>query len=264
MRNSSWSNSTRTSLAVARALTEVAGLDVERRRRGRSSDISRLWNTRSLRLAQVLALLGRQLVEVLEDPFEVAVGGDQLRRRLLADARDAREVVARVAAQRGVLGVLPGGDAGALDDAGFVVERVVGDAALVVEHLDVRVFDELVGVAVAGDDDDVDARRRRRGWRAWRSRRRPRRPSISSIGMRSASSTSRISGSCGANRSGVSLRPALYSASSSSRNVRPGRVERHRDVVGLLVGEHLHEHRREPVHRVGDRAVGVARSVGSA
>ena len=63
------------------------------------------------------------------------------------------EVVARVAAERGVLGVLRRRDAGALEDAGLVVEHVVGDAAPVVEHLDVRVGDELVAVAVAGDDD---------------------------------------------------------------------------------------------------------------
>ena len=72
----------------------------------------------------------------------------------------AGQVVGRVAAQRGVLEVLRRRDAGALDDAGLVVERVVGDAAPVVEHLDVRVLDELVAVAVAGDDDDVVAARR--------------------------------------------------------------------------------------------------------
>ena len=33
-----------------------------------------------------------------------------------------------------------------------------------------------------------------------------------------------------------------------------GRVERDRQVVGLLVGAHLGQHRREPVHRVGDGA----------
>ena len=91
------------------------------------------------RLTQVLPLLRRQVVEVLEDPFEVAVGGDELRRGLLADAGHAGQVVARVAAQRRVVGVLRGRDAGALDDPGLVVERVVGDAAAVVEHLDVRV-----------------------------------------------------------------------------------------------------------------------------
>ena len=82
---------------------------------------------------------------------------DQLGRRLLADAGHAGQVVARVAAQRGVLRVLRRRHAGALDDAGLVVERVVADAAAVVEHLDVGVLDELVGVAVAGDDDDVVA-----------------------------------------------------------------------------------------------------------
>ena len=52
-----------------------------------------------LGLAEVLALLRRELVEVLEDAFEVAVGGDELRRRLLPDAGDAGKVVARVAAR---------------------------------------------------------------------------------------------------------------------------------------------------------------------
>ena len=36
----------------------------------------------------------------------------------------------------------------------------------------------------------------------------------------------------------------------------PGRVEHDRDAVGLLVAEHLHQHRREAVDRVGDRALG--------
>ena len=68
------------------------------------------------------------------------------------------QVVGRVAPQGRVLRVERGGHAGALGDAGLVVERVVGHAPLVVEHLDVGVLDELVAVAVAGDDDDVVAR----------------------------------------------------------------------------------------------------------
>ncbi len=44
-------------------------------------------------------------------------------------------------------------------------------------------------------------------------------PSTSTVGIASASSTSWINGSCEENTSGVSLRPALYSASISSRNV---------------------------------------------
>ena len=57
-------------------------------------------------LAEVLTLLGREVVEVLEDAFEGVVGAHELRRGLLADARDAGQVVARVAAQRRVLRVL--------------------------------------------------------------------------------------------------------------------------------------------------------------
>ena len=38
--------------------------------------------------------------------------------------------------------------------------------------------------------------------------------------------------------------------------VRPGLVEHDRDAVGLLVAEHLHEHRREAEDRVRDRALG--------
>src|SRR5581483_12481829 len=50
-----------------------------------------------------------------------------------------------------------GVNAGALLDAGLVVQHVVAHAPAVVEDLDVGVFDQLVGVAVAGDDDDVVA-----------------------------------------------------------------------------------------------------------
>ena len=63
----------------------------------------------------------------------------------------------RIAAERGVLHVLGGVDAGALDDARLVVVGVVRHAALVVDDPDVRVLDELVAVPVAGDDQDVVA-----------------------------------------------------------------------------------------------------------
>ena len=92
---------------------------------------------------------------MLEDLFERPVGRHELRRRLLTDARDAGEVVARVAAERRVHGVLLRGDARTLDDPRLVVQHVVGHAASVVEDLDVRVRHELVGVPVAGDDDHV-------------------------------------------------------------------------------------------------------------
>ena len=134
---------------------------VDRRSSGTSRTrtiTSSFWRTFASCAARFSRSFGRLLVEVLEDAVEPAVGGDQLGRRLLPHPGHARQVVGRVAAQRGVLRVERGRDAGALLDAGLVVERVVGHAALVVEHLDVRVLDELVAVAVAGDDDDVVAR----------------------------------------------------------------------------------------------------------
>ena len=90
---------------VERALTEIVGGD---------ADVAVAPQDRHLPVqqhpvahrAEVLALLRRELVEVLEDPFERAVRVDELGRGLLADAGDAGQVVAGVAAQRGVLGVL--------------------------------------------------------------------------------------------------------------------------------------------------------------
>ena len=153
-------------LGLVRADHQVVG-DLDRGVAAQHADLEVLAHPR-LGLGQRGAQLRRQLVEVGEDAVEPAVGRDQLGGRLLADARDARQVVARVAAQRGVLRVLRRRDAGALEDPGLVVERVVADAAAVVEHLDVRVADELVGVAVAGDDDDVVAAGRRPARRPWR------------------------------------------------------------------------------------------------
>ena len=136
----------------------------------RTSTISSaFWRTWASCSARFGAQLGRLLVEVGEDPVEAAVGVDQLGRRLLPHPGHAGQVVGRVAAERGVLRrSAPGVHAGALEDAGLVVEGVVGHAALVVEHLDVRVLDQLVAVAVAGDDDDVVAVRRGPRWPAWR------------------------------------------------------------------------------------------------
>ena len=111
VRNSSWLNSTRTcspSNAPWRELVELdAAVDVEVRAR----DISRFLNTRSLALAEVLRCFGGSSSRCSKIAFEVAVGRDELGRGLLADAGHAGQVVARVAAQRRVLGVLRGRDA---------------------------------------------------------------------------------------------------------------------------------------------------------
>ena len=138
----------RTELEEVEQPLDLVGLGLDRqRRRGRHS-IGRVAAEHHqlvvrpdprLVLGERRAQLRRLLVDVGEDAVEAAVGVDQLGRGLLADARHAGQVVARVAAQRRVLRVLRGRDAGLLDDAGLVVERVVADAAPVVEHLDVRI-----------------------------------------------------------------------------------------------------------------------------
>ena len=105
-------------------------------------------------VGQVLAQLGRQSVEVGEEGVEVPVLVDQLGRRLLPHPGHAGKVVRGIAAQRGQQRVLARAHPGALLDARLVVEGVVADPPPVVEHPDVGILDQLVGVAVAGHDDD--------------------------------------------------------------------------------------------------------------
>ena len=154
VRNSRKLNSRLTS-AGSGCIASSPGMSIGASRR--STVTSWFLRTRCLVLGERRPELRRQLVEVGEHAVEPAVGRDQLGGGLLPHPGNAGQVVARVAAQRGVLGVLRRRDAGAVEDAGLVVEHVVADTAAVVEHLDVRVAHELVGVAVAGDDHDVVA-----------------------------------------------------------------------------------------------------------
>ena len=81
---------------------------------------------------------------------------DPLRGRLLPHPRDAREVVGRIAAQRREVGVLRGREAVLLQQGGRVVALHLRHAPGRVQHRDV-VADQLEGVAVAADDQDVHA-----------------------------------------------------------------------------------------------------------
>ena len=109
-------------------------------------------------LAERVACLALDLVDAVDQVLERAELHDPLGRGLLADAGDGGQVVARVAAQRGEVRVLGRGQPVLLHQGGRVVALHVGHAAAVVEHGHV-VVDELEGVAVAGDDEDVVARR---------------------------------------------------------------------------------------------------------
>ena len=199
--------------------------------------------------------LGRLLVDVGEDPVEAAVLVDQLGRRLLPHSRHAGQVVGVVAAQRRVLRVEGGRDAGLLLDARLVVEGVVADAAPVVEHPDVRVAHELVAVAVTGDDDHVvalaDEQVDGRGDQV--------------VGFPAgavdrwipiASSTSRTSPICWRRMSGAALALRLVLGLGLVTERRLGPVEGDEHAVGLLVLQHVDQHRREAEHGVGDLPAG--------
>ncbi len=241
-------------LPVPRTLTELVGLHPEIEIAAQQRHLAVLEDAVA-HLVEVLPLLRWQLVEVLQDRFERAVGGHELRGGLLADAGHTGQVVARVAAQRRVFGVLHRCDAGALEDAGFVVEHVVGHAPPVVQHFDVRVFDELVGVAVAGHDDHVDA-----GVTGPPGQRADHVIGLDALDFEdgNAQRVEHLADErhLGAKDVGCRLSARLVLGVHRVAKGRSGSVERNRDVLGLLVGEHFHEHRREAVHRVGDRAVG--------
>lgn len=108
-------------------------------------------------VAQGLADLALDLVGALDQLGERAVLGDPLGGRLLADARDARQVVRRVAAQGREVGVLLRAQSVLLLDLGRGEAGQLRDALGGVQHGGV-IAHELEGVAVAGDDQHVEAR----------------------------------------------------------------------------------------------------------
>ena len=75
-------------------------------------------------------------------------------------------------------------------------------------------------------------------------------PSTPTCRIRSASSTSRSSGSCPENSVGVAERPALYSGYSAARKVLRDTSKATPDVGGRLVAQHVDQHRGEAVDGV--------------
>ena len=97
----------------------------------------------------VLAQLWGQLIEVGIDAVEISIGGEHLRCSLLPDTGDSRQVVRTVTAHGGQHRITLWLNPGALDDPGLVIERVVTDPALVVEHPHIRVLHQLEAISVA-------------------------------------------------------------------------------------------------------------------
>ena len=158
-------------------------------------------------------------------------------------------------------GVTPG----ALDDAGLVVERVVGDAALVVEHLDVRVV-RRAGTQSRSPVTITTSMPVGRG------------AASASVAMTSSASTPGDLERAGS----AAPRAPRGSAASAARRGRaspcgwpcsrrrarggtsaPGASNATAMPSGCSSAEHLDEHRREAVDRVRDRARG-RREVGRA
>ena len=73
--------------------------------------------------------------------------------------------------------------------------------------------------------------------------------------MRSALTTSRTLGNWSRRSSGILTRVALYSAYCSWRNVGPGQVERHGQVVGLEVRDAAQDDAGEAEHAVDELAL---------
>ena len=209
-------------------------------------------------LAQGVADLAADLVDVGDDPRQVAVGGDPLRRRLGADPRYAGEVVGRLAHQRRQVAVALRGYEVALLDGGGVHPPHVGDAADGVDHGHV-VADQLEHVAVARDDDDLHALRgrlRREGGDDVVGLVAGRLDVADLQGVEHLVDQRDLAGELG----GGGAAPGLVLRILLEPEGLPGQVEGDPDVGRLLVAEHVDEHRREPVDGVGVLA-GLGREV---
>ncbi len=208
-----------------------------------------------LGLPQRGAQLRRQFVEVGEDPVEPAIGGDQFGGGLFSDSGDTREVVAGVPAQGSVFRVLGRGHAGALEDPRLVVQRVVAHPAAVVQHLDMRIAHQLIGVTVARDDDDLIAA----GGCLLGGR------GDHVVGLEAGEFADRHAEGVEhladqshllPQRIGGRLALGLVRRVGLVAERRFGAIERHQHLVWSLLLHHVDEHRREPEHGIGELAAG--------
>ncbi len=198
---------------------------------------------------EVLPGLALDLVGALHELRERPELGDPLGRGLLADARDARQVVGRVAAQRREVRVLLRGEAVLLHDLLRGEPGELGDALGRVEHGGV-LGDELEGVPVAGDDQHVEAGRLRL--------RRQRRDHV--VGLEAVDREPRHVHRVEQLADQLDLPLELVGGLGAVRLVLgelrraprlAGDVERHREVRGGLVAQRVRQHRRETVDGVG-------------
>lgn len=209
-------------------------------------------------VAQILPGLALDLVDALDQLREGPELVDPLRCRLLADARDAGQVVGRVAAQRREVGVLGGGQSVLLEDLLRREAGQLGDALGRVEDRGV-LADQLEGVPVAGDDQHVEALGL----------------GLGGEGGDDVVRLEALDGEAGYVHGVEQLADQLDLPLELVRGLGAvrlvlgellgppglaGDVERHREVCGRLVTQGVGQHRREAVDRVG-RLAGRGREV---
>lgn len=199
-------------------------------------------------VAQRLSRLARDLVDPIDDRLEAAVRVDPLGRRLGSDAGNPRKIVTGLADQGGDVGVELRQHAVLLLDRDRRHPREVRDPLARVEDRDV-VADELQRVAVPGADQDLHAL----GLGAGRQRR------DDVVGLEAVlvqvSDVERVQhlldqldlpGELGGRARPVGLVVGVLLGAE-----RPARlVEGDAHVRGLLVSQHVDEHRGEPEDRV--------------
>jgi hypothetical protein len=142
-------------LAIPRAHGEVRGHDVERDVPDQLGELTVQQDVREVG-AERVARLSLDLVHPVGQRLQRPELPHPLGRGLLADARDAGQVVAGVAAQRGEVRVLLRGEPVAGHDGVGVDPAELRDAARRVQDRDV-VADELERVAVAAGDQHPEA-----------------------------------------------------------------------------------------------------------
>ncbi len=146
---------------VAVVVAEPGGIEVERHRQVADDphELPRFEDpVASFARAASRSLLGRHLVEMLEEAVEVAELADELGGGLLADAGHARDVVGRVALEGLEVDDLVGPQPVPLVDPGRVVDDRVLDAGPR-RHQPRPVGHELEHVEIAGHDGRVEAAR---------------------------------------------------------------------------------------------------------
>jgi len=204
--------------------------------------------------AEVLPRLAGDLVGVGDDVVEAVVGGDPLGGRLRPHARDARQVVAVLADEGGELRVAVRRDAVLLLDRGRRHPGEVRHPAHRVEHRG-ALGDQLQRVAVAGQDQHLHPlveRPRREGGDDVVGLVAGDREVRDAPGVEHRLDQRQLAGELPRRLVALGLVVGVLLEPEGL----PRQVEGDRDVGRLLVPEHVGEHRREAVDRVGVLAGG--------